>query len=80
MLAYHYSRADNLDKAWWQMQAEHWSSNGEGKPLIERLGLSHTSMSVGDVIRDEGGACWECLDLGWKRVVGETETTERNTT
>ena len=45
--------ADSLDEAWRQMQAEYWSPNGEARPLLERLGLSHTSMSVGDVIRDE---------------------------
>jgi hypothetical protein len=70
----------NLDDAWQHMQAEQWSPNGEARPLIERLGLRHTSMSVGDVIRDEGGTYWECLDLGWRRVEDETETTERNAT
>ena len=64
--------ADSLDDAWRQMQAEYWSPNGEARPLIERLGLSHTSMSVGDVIRDEEGAYWECLELGWQVIVEET--------
>ena len=58
--------ADSLDDAWRQMQAEHWSPNGEARPLLRRLGLSHTSMSVGDVIRDGDGTYWECLDLGWR--------------
>jgi hypothetical protein len=62
-------QADSLDDAWCQMQAERWSPNGEARPLLERLGLSHTSMSVGDVILDEDGIHWECLDLacglGW---------------
>ena len=60
--------ADSLDDAWWQMQAEYWSPNGEGRPLLERLGLSHASMSVGDVIQDDEGKYWECLDLGWRPV------------
>ena len=60
--------ADGLDDAWRQMQAEYWSPNGEGRPLLERLGLSHTSMSVGDVIQDDEGKYWECLDLGWRPV------------
>ena len=25
-------------------------------------------MSVGDVLRDEEGAYWECLDLRWRRI------------
>ena len=70
--------ADSLDDAWRQMQAEHWSPKGEARPLVERLGLSHTSMSVGDVIRDEHGTYWECLDLGWRPIEDDTEATERN--
>ena len=70
--------ADGLDDAWRQMQAEHWSPNGEARPLLERLGLNHTSMSVGDVIRDEEGTYWECLDLGWRPVDDDTIAEERN--
>lgn len=33
------------------MQGEFWSPRGEARSLIERLGLHHTSMSVGDVVR-----------------------------
>ena len=54
--------AENLDDAWRQMQGENWSPNGEARPLLERVGLSHTSMSVGDVIQDDEGTYWECLD------------------
>lgn len=32
------------------MQGEAWSPKGEANSLIERLGLCHTSMSVGDVV------------------------------
>jgi hypothetical protein len=34
------------------MQGENWSPNGEGREHILSLGLSHTSMSVGDRIYD----------------------------
>ena len=65
--------ADSLDDAWRQLQAEQWSPNGEARPLLERLGLSHTSMSVGDLIQDEDGEYWECLDLGWRAVEDDTQ-------
>lgn len=32
------------------MQAEVWSPSGQAQDLIKRLGLNHTSMSVGDII------------------------------
>ena len=70
--------ADSLDHAWCQMQAERWSPNGEARPLLERLSLSHTSMSVDDVIRDQDGTHWECLDLGWRPIEDDTEANERN--
>ena len=70
--------ADSLEDAWRQMQAENWSPNGEARPLLERLGLTHTSMSVGDVIRDEKGTYWECLDLGWRSIEDDTEAKERS--
>lgn len=42
--------ATNLDLIYSVMQGECWSPNGEANNLIERKGLEHTSMSVGDVI------------------------------
>jgi len=65
--------ADSRAEAWLKMQGENWSPHGEARPLIEYLGLTHTSMSVGDVLRDEEGVYWECLDLGWRRVEGDSE-------
>lgn len=38
------------EEIWVAMQGEHWSPNGEARNLISSKGLSHTSMSVGDVI------------------------------
>jgi hypothetical protein len=37
------------------MQGEQWSPNGEARELIRSLGLSHASMSIGDVVEDEHG-------------------------
>ena len=68
--------ADSLDDAWRLMQAENWSPKGEARPLLKRLDLSHTSMSVGDLIRDEEGTYWECLDLGWRALDDDTQGDE----
>ena len=62
----------HLDDAWRRMQGEHWSPHGEARGLIQSLGLGHTSMSVGDVLCDEEGAYWECLDLGWRPLAADT--------
>ena len=40
----------SLDDVFAWMQGENWSPNGEARSLIEKKGLSHTSMSVGDVM------------------------------
>lgn len=40
----------DLDKIYQYMQGEFWSPRGEARDLISKLGLRHTSMSVGDVI------------------------------
>jgi len=46
-------------------QGEVWSPNGEARGLIERLGLHHTSMSVGDVAVDPTGRIWVCASQGF---------------
>jgi hypothetical protein len=46
-------QADNVEEVYWRMQGENWSPNGEMRGFIEMCGLSHTSMSVGDVIYSE---------------------------
>jgi hypothetical protein len=43
-----------------RFQGENWSPNGEARDLILAKGLRHTSMSVGDVIEDEGGIFLGC--------------------
>lgn len=61
-------RAKSKGDVFCQMQGEVWSPNGEARPLIEFLGLNHTSMSIGDVIQDESGVYWECIDSGWREL------------
>jgi hypothetical protein len=39
-----------LERVFHMMQAEIWSPNGEARPQIEAKGLTHTSMSRGDVV------------------------------
>lgn len=58
-------KANNLNDAYNMMQGEHWSPNGEAKSLIRSLGLSHTSMSVGDIIKNKKGAYF-VDDMGFK--------------
>jgi hypothetical protein len=59
----------DLDTVFTQMQGEVWSPEGEARPLIEALGLRHTSMSVGDVALDPvTGEVFVCDMTGWKDV------------
>lgn len=44
--------ASDPDMVFMAMQGENWSPNGEARQAIEDLGLSHTSMMVGDVIEN----------------------------
>jgi hypothetical protein len=67
-----------LDDAFRQMQGENWSPHGEARELLRSLGLGHTSMSVGDVLQDEEGVCWECLDQGWRPLANETHGDDRH--
>jgi hypothetical protein len=41
--------AEGLEEVYTEMQADNWSPHGEARELIKSLGLSHTSMSMGDV-------------------------------
>jgi len=60
--------AISLDDVYQQMQGEVWSPRGEARPLIERLHLSHTSMSAGDIAYAEYGHCWLCDFSGWQLI------------
>lgn len=44
----------NLDKIYKIMQGEFWSPRGEARSLLRKMGLQHTSMSVGDIIKSKG--------------------------
>ncbi len=61
------------DDAFRKMQGENWSPHGEARELLQSLGLGHTSMSVGDVLRDDEGICWECLDWGWRPLADDNQ-------
>jgi len=59
----------DIDNLFYLMQGEIWSPNGEARPLIQKLGLSHTSMSVGDVAYDISENKWYvCEFMGWKEL------------
>jgi hypothetical protein len=38
------------EKIWNMMQAENWSPQNQAEAMIDRLGVDHTSMDVGDII------------------------------
>lgn len=57
--------AASLDEVFQVMQGEVWSPRGEARPLIRRLHLSHTSLSVGDVVQAENSRYWVCNFRGW---------------
>lgn len=60
--------AESLGEVYRRMQGCSWSPNGEARSLIEQAGVSHTSMSMGDVAVDETGRAWVCDFLGWKEI------------
>ena len=60
--------APDKDVVFPRMQGEMWSPQGEARNLIKALGLSHTSMSVGDVIVDDNGDMFECSNIGWRAI------------
>lgn len=58
--------AKDLEEVFCTMQGEKWSPNGEARELIKATGLHHTSMSVGDIIREKStNRVWECDQCGW---------------
>lgn len=50
------------------LQAEYWSPQGEARPLLEKLGLFHTSMSVGDCIEYPDGRVLMVSFIGFKEL------------
>lgn len=61
-------QAESLGQVFHLMQGEIWSPGGEARPLIKRLGLHHTSMSVGDVAQAGDGTYYECMIQGWREI------------
>ena len=62
------------------MQADRWSPNGEARELIQRLGLRHTSMSVGDLVEDTNtGVIYEVAGFGFNNVSYGFKTEIKNT-
>jgi hypothetical protein len=61
--------AKNADDAYMNMQGEMWSPMGEARFMIRRLGLRHTSMSIGDVLYDLfSGDMYQVMMSGWEKV------------
>ena len=62
-------KAPDEDVVFMQMQGEIWSPNGEARPLIKKLGLGHTSMSVGDCAYNvDTDTMYQCDKYDWKVV------------
>ncbi|WP_137297215.1 hypothetical protein [Psychromonas sp. SP041] len=53
-----------LEEIFTMMQGEVWSPNGEARPIISKAGLSHTSMSVGDIVQ-VGDQFYSCDMMGF---------------
>ena len=60
--------AKGLEDLFHNMQAEVWSPNGEARPLIEKAGLQHTSMSIGDIAVDANGNAFMVDATGWRKL------------
>jgi hypothetical protein len=58
------SREDVLDR----MRADIWSPNGEALDLLQSKGLQHITMTIGDVLVDEGDAVYLVTAIGFSRL------------
>lgn len=59
----------DLDDIFTKMQGENWSPHGERRDIISILGLSHTSMSVNDVIHDKDNhKFYQVCEFGFKEI------------
>ena len=66
-----YTTEELLEKVFHDMQGEIWSPNGEARNFIISSGLSHTSMMVGDVVRDmDMELSWKVESMGWSVFTG----------
>ena len=62
-------RADDMNDVFYKMQGHVWSPNGEAQGLIAGLGLTHTSMSINDVIVTRDDGVWIVKDIGFKQII-----------
>lgn len=62
--------ATNHDTAYMHQQGENWSPNGEARSLIRSLGISHTSMSIGDIIVEANGTAFMVDTFGFAEIQG----------
>ena len=53
---------------WTAMQGHVWSPNGEARRLIQRMGLAHTSMSMGDIVVLPDGTVRLAVSVGFVTV------------
>ena len=61
-----------LDEIFEKQQGENWSPNGEKREYLQSKGLTHTSMSTGDVVWDlENDVMYLCTYRGWKIIPNE---------
>jgi hypothetical protein len=61
--------AEDPEQVFYHMQGEIWSPNGEARDLIMALGLKHTSMSVGDVVKNTGTGEWfKVANVGFEKI------------
>ena len=61
--------AKDLNEVYMYMQGEIWSPRGEMRNHIISSGNNHTSMSIGDVIKNkQTGEFWQVAFIGFERV------------
>jgi hypothetical protein len=72
--SFHSDDIKSLEEIYNDMQSENWSPLGEKRSMIKELGLSHTSMSIGDIIEKiETQKFWIVTTFGFKEVKIESD-------
>jgi hypothetical protein len=61
------STEEECNRIFYLMQGEVWSPMGQARNLIRSLGLRHTSMSIGDVVK-VGDDAWVVDRMGWEKL------------
>lgn len=60
--------AEDIEDVFFHMQGKQCSANGKTRDVIKSLGLSRTSMSIGDVIEDEDGRFYVLEMIGFSEL------------